>query len=282
MDLSISIVSYNTRGLISRCLDSIYKNTKSIKFEVIVVDNSSSDETVEFVRRNFPKVKLIANKKNNFFAFGNNQALKIAKGKFFLLMAPDAYLVDNSLKKVVDFLNNNPMVGAVDGLEIYENGNIVPTGSLFSTPLIDFYELSFIGNKFASKESIGGYRLKNKNRKKNFEIDVGCDAFLFVRTELMKKINGYDSRFKLYYTENDLCLRIKKEGYDIVHFGEAKVIHQVSASVDAIGWRKFDIYYQDLFTYYQKHGYKISGAILFGLLKIEEIILKLLKPDTIL
>ncbi len=277
MDVTISIVSYNTRELLRRCIKSIYKQTKGIEFEVIVVDNASQDGTVDMVEREFKKVKLIKNMVNKYYTGANNQSLKIAKGKYFLILNADTYFVDNSIKKIFDYMEKNKTVGAVEGLEIYEDGTLVPNGSKFSTPLLDFYELSFIGKRFKNRKMIDEYRIVNKRRNETFDIDVGCDAFLMVRKSIMGKIGGYDDNLLLYYTENDLCLRIKKSGYKIMHIGNARVIHKVSASVEKLGWRKTDIYYNDLLCYYKKHGFAISGKLLYILLKFEEVVLRIIK-----
>lgn len=277
MDITISIVSYNTASLLKRCLESIYKYTKGVKFEVIVVDNGSEDKTILMVKGKFPKARIIANKKNLFFTKANNQALKIANGRYFLILNSDTYFVDNSIKKMIEYMDKNTHVGACEGLEIYENGEIIHTGSTFTTPLIDFYDLSLMGRRVANKQILHTYRYVGKNRHNTFEIDVGCDAFLMVRKDILDKIGGYDENFLLYYTENDLCLRIKKLGYIIMHIGDAKVMHRVSASVSKLGWEKTDIYYKDLLWYYKKHGYAMQGTILYILLKLEENILKVIK-----
>ena len=274
MDLSISIVAYNTEDLVKRCLLSIFKYTKGITFEVFVVDNGSKDKTVAMIKKEFPQVKLIANKENVFFARANNQALEKAKGQYFLILNSDTYFIDNSLKKMVDYMEKHADVGAVDGLEIYEDGHFMDSGSLFSTPLIDFFELSLIGKRIAPKKIINGYRIAGKDRKGTFPIDVGCDAFLMVRKNILDQIDGYDDKFLLYYTENDLCLRIKKIGKQIMHYGDAKVMHKVSASVNTLGWKKTDYYYKDLLWYYRKNGFPITGTALFCLLKFEEMLLK--------
>lgn len=275
MDLTISIVSYNTKDILRKCLTSIYKYTKDITFEIIVVDNASLDGTPHMVQSEFPQVTLIANKNNKFFAKANNQALKKAKGKYFLILNSDTYFIDNSLKKMVSFMEKNISVGGCEGLEFYEDGSIVQTGSRLSTPLIDFYELSYFGTKIANKKVINSYRISSQDRKNTFEIDVGCDAFFIVRKDIMDRIGGYDEKLLLYYTENDLCLRIKKLGYKVVHLGESKIIHKVSVSVNKLGWKKMDIYYRDLLSYYIKHKYIIGGLLLFGLLKTEETALKI-------
>lgn len=277
-DLSISIVSYNTAKLLARCITSIYKHSRGLKIEIIVVDNASRDNSVALVKKKFPRVHLIENKKNEFFTRANNKALKNAQGKYFLILNSDTYFVGNSLLKIKNYMDAHLDVGVIEGLELYENNEVIPTGSRFSTPLIDFYELSWFGRKVKNKRKTASYRMRNKNRKDTYEIDVACDAFLCIRREVFKRIDGYDERFKLYYTENDLCLRVKQLGYKIIHFGKAKVIHTVSSSVKKIGWKKMDIYYDDLYLYYRKYNYIVSGFALFTLLKFEEALLKALKP----
>lgn len=278
MELSISIVSFNTKDAIGKCISSILKYTKNVSFEVIVVDNASTDGTQDYISKNFPKIKLIKNKRNNYYTKANNQALKIAKGKYFLILNADTYFKNNSIRKIIEYLDKHPEVGAVEGLEIYENGNLLSNGSMLSTPLIDFFELSLIGNKMKIKKLIDKYRIKNKNRRGTFLIEVGCDAFLAVRTDVLREIGGYDEKLFLYYTENDLCLRIIKNGYKIVHFGSAYVYHKVSLSANKLKWRKLDLYYSDLWTYYKKNNYYISGFLLFVLLKIEQLVLRLFRP----
>ncbi len=277
MDITISVVSYKTKDLLKRCLRSIFKHTKAINFEVIAVDNASQDGTADMVESEFRKVKFIKNMVNKYYTGANNQSLKIAKGKYFLILNADTYFVDNSIKKIFDFMEKNKNVGAVEGLEIYEEGTLVPNGSKFSTPLLDFYELSFIGKRFKNRKMIDEYRIAHKRRDETFDIEVGCDAFLCIRTKMMKEIGGYDTKLLLYYTENDLCLRIKKLGHKIVHFGNAKVIHTVSASVKKLGFKKIDIYYQDMLWYYRKHGYIVTGTLLYILLKLEEVMLRIIK-----
>ena len=279
LDVTVSIVSFNTKEYLERCIESICKYTNGISFEVIVVDNASSDGTQKMVEKKFPKVKIIKNKINKYYGGANNQALKIAKGRYFLILNADTYFTDNSIKKIVKFMDKDKKVGAVEGLEIYEDGRLVPNGSKFTTPLIDFYELSFIGKRFKNKNLINNFRYTKNNRRKIFTIDVGCDAFLMVRSDTMRKIKGYDDKLLLYYTENDLCLRLKKEGYKVIHFGKAYVYHTVSVSANKLRWKKLDLYYHDLYTYYKKNGHILSGSLLFVLLKLEKLILYVFRPN---
>lgn len=278
-DVTISIVSYNTHEYLKKCLESIYRHTKNITYEIIVVDNASTDGTQKMVERLFPKVTLIKNRKNNFYGGANNQALQKAQGRYTVILNADTYFKNNSLAKLVYYMDKHPQVGAVEGLEIYEDGRLVPNGSRFTTPLLDFYELSFIGKHFKDHKKIHTFRLSRKGRRETFSIDVGCDAYLGVRTELFKRIHGYDPKLLLYYTENDLCLRIKNEGYDVVHLGDSYVIHKVSVSANKLKWKKLDLYYSDLRYYYVKNGYRLFGTLLYIDLKIEQLLLRIFRPN---
>lgn len=274
MDVSISIVNYNTKDLVIKCITSILKYTKGIRCEIIVVDNGSNDGATHAIKKLFPKVTVIINNRNNYFSKANNPALKIAKGKYFLILNSDTWFVENSIKKMVDYLEKHKNVGACEGLEMYKNGEIINTGSLFSSPIIDFFELSLLGKYIKSRRLIQEYRINHRSRQETFPIDIGCDAFLMVRKKILDRINGYDEDLMLYYTENDLCFRIKELGYEIVHLGNVLIMHHVSESVKKIGWKKMDIYYKDLLCYYKKRGYAISGFLLYLLLKSEEVLLK--------
>ncbi|MGE5041740.1 MAG: glycosyltransferase family 2 protein [Candidatus Levyibacteriota bacterium] len=279
MDVTISIVSYNTAPELAKCIKSIYSYTKDIGFEVIVIDNASTDGTIEMLQEKFPQVNIIRNKKNNFYSRANNQALKIAKGRYFLILNADTYFKTNAIKKLIAYMDGNAYVGACEGLELFENGKLIPNGSQDVTPLIDFYELSLIGKRYKNKKLVRAFRYASQRRDKDFEIEVGCDAFLLVRTSLLKKIKGYDENLKLYYTENDLCLRVRKEGYKVMHKGDAYIYHKVSVSANKLKWRKLDLYYDDMLCYYHKNGYAIGGSLLFILLKAEKLLLRLFRPN---
>ena len=146
--LTISLVSYNTRALLRRALASIYQFTQGLSFEVIVVDNASTDGSTAMVETDFPRVKLIKNKNNRWYTGANNQALKVAQGKYFLILNSDIFLKNNSFKIMVDYLDKNPRVGAVEPLQFYEDGRIVKTGSRHNRVWWDLTELTLLHKLF--------------------------------------------------------------------------------------------------------------------------------------
>src|SRR3989344_8158848 len=120
INVTISIASYNTIKELKKCIESIYEHTKGITFEIIVVDNASTDGTPSMIEKNFPKLILLKNKENKFYGGANNQALSIAQGKYFLILNADTHFKDDSIKKMASYMDRNKEVGAVEGLEIYE------------------------------------------------------------------------------------------------------------------------------------------------------------------
>lgn len=278
MDLTISIVSYNTRDLLIRALASIFKYTKNIKFEVIVVDNNSTDESASQVAKQFPKVKLITNKENNFYTGANNQVLKIARGRYFLILNSDMYIKDNAFAKLVEYLDKHKDVGGVEPLQLSESGEVIKTGAKHATIFSDLLELTLLHKFFGKNNYIKKIRLENQSRKKSFDADVICDGAMMVRTNLFKKIGGYDEKLKLYYTENDLCISLQNLGYKITHFANAAFYHTISASTNQLGWISVSNHYaNDGKYYYQKHHGLMQSLIYFSALKLNNWLIQIKK-----
>lgn len=267
LDLTISIVSYNTKDLLRRCLASIFKHTTKITFQVIVIDNASGDGSAAMVKKDFPQVKLIKNRVNRWYTGANNQALRLAKSHYFLILNSDIFLTTNAFKAMVNYLDRHPPVGAIEPLQLYEDGRVAPTGSRHNTLLTDFYELTWLGRRLSNRRFLNRFRLQSKNRRHTWPAEVICDAALMIRLSLIKQIGGYDEKLKLYYTENDLCRRIQNQGFTTVHLGSAKVYHTVSASTSKVGWQTISgIYAADLRHYYRQwHGWLPAGLLWFSL-----------------
>ncbi len=271
-DLTISIVSYNTKDLLISCIESAYRNLSGFEYEIIVVDNNSKDNSANIVEEKFPKVKIIRNKENLFFSRAHNQALKIASGRYFLILNSDTYFIDGSLINMIDFLDNSPQIGASEGIQEFPDGAILSTCSMHSSPINDIIELTVLKKIFKDSPRLTKYRLADWDRKSNREVDVACDAFLLVRTELLRSVGGYDETLKLYYTENDLCMRIQKQGCKVFHFADARVIHHVSASANKEGYKKISaIYKKDLLNYYRKTWSRFISLFMYCTLTIDSI-----------
>lgn len=278
IDLSIVVVSYNTRDLLRKCLQSIYNYpTERYDFEVIVVDNASSDDSVEMVREEFPQVQLIVNTENRGFAAANNQALHRALGDYLLLFNPDAEAVGPAIWQMLAFLEAQPQVAVVGPALQYPNGDFQEGAFQFPGLGQLFFEFFPLNWRLTSSRLNGRYprRLYGGEFPRAFEIDFPLGACLMVRRAAIEQVGLLDENFFMYMEEIDWCYRIKQAqvppGYtepSVIHWRPgrrrpqhwkiyclpaAKVIHQSGASA---GQFREEMFYQKFKSrnyYYKKH-----------------------------
>ncbi|MDD5167831.1 MAG: glycosyltransferase family 2 protein [Syntrophales bacterium] len=220
-DLSIIIVSYNTADLIVSCLSSLEVN-QDIRKDIFVVDNASQDGSADIVRRLFPNVHLIKNMVNMGFSAANNQALETCRGDFILFLNPDTRIKADTLEKAVTFMKKNPAVGLAGGRILNPDGTIQES----------------ISGRYPSENYTRG-DLPNSLPGK---IPCVLGAAMIARREVVEQVRGFDEDYFLYGEDEDLCLRIRKAGWEIGYIEEAEVIHLGGQSerltLTAEKWRK--------------------------------------------
>lgn len=270
MDLSISIVSYNTKHLLKQCIQSIYRNTTGIEFEIIVVDNASRDGSPKMVKSEFPDIKLIENRENLYFTRANNQAIKIAKGRYVLVLNSDTEIVGNTLKEMVDYLESNPKVGAITPKMTYPNGTLQANCSKFPKLQNAIFNYTFLRLFMPriSRRLRHDYFYGDWDRSSSKEVDVVPDSAIIVRKEILFRVGMYDEQFLLYYTEDDLCRRIKRQGWKIIYIPIGNIIHHEQKSVKKESARKISKIYQNDMLKYNLKYYGNKSYILVILVKI--------------
>ena len=237
VDLSIIIVSFNTRDVTKKCLDSVFssfKKNKGISWEIIVVDNGSSDGSVKLLK-SYQKIRLILNKKNTGFGRPNNQGLRISHGKNILYLNSDVILKRVNFEKLLTYLDANPQVAGLTVRVVLSSGGIDPASHRgFPTPWNAFcyyFELEkYLGCLPWIGKYFGGYHLTYLDLNSVHEIDCPTAAFFLVRSKILKKINGFDENYFLYGEYVDLAFRIKKLAYKIIYYPLYEVIHLKSVS----------------------------------------------------
>lgn len=269
INLSICIVSYNTRDYLRRCLKAIYRYTKQINFEVIVVDNASSDGSSHMVAKEFRQVILVENKRNLWYSGGNNEALKRATGKYVLFFNSDAYLVNNAFKDLLLWLEAHPQVGLIEPRQIGDDEHIAPTGSMLNQPAWDAIEMTLLNKLLWWWPGLHWFRQTRNDRRDNWPTEVISGAALLGRKKLIIDVGGFDERLKLYYTDVDLCRKILSAGREIWHVGEVSVNHTLSASTSQLAWKeKNEIHAADADAYYHLIGRSLAGWILSMLIRL--------------
>lgn len=231
MDLSIIIVSFNTQELLAKCLSSVKQSAKNLNVEVFVVDNNSSDSSVDIVKSDYSWVKLFENRQNLGFSRANNQALKKAKGKYVLVLNPDTKLLPQTLTKMVKFMDSRLDVGIATCKVVLANSKLdKDCRRLFPTPWRAFCHFSGLSKLFTGSRIFDQYQMGYTSDRIEHEIDSCVGAFMMIRSSLLKKIGLFDEDFFFYGEDLDLCWRAKVDGFKIIYTPIAKIIHHKGAA----------------------------------------------------
>lgn len=260
IDLSIIIVNYNVKPFVLQCLDSIGKSQlANYQIETIVVDNQSSDGSVEAVRDMFPAVTVIANDDNPGFAKANNQGMAIAQGRYTLLLNPDTVIAEDTLRKCLDYIYAHKDIGALGVKMIDGAGTFLPESKRgLPTPWNSLMKLTGLSGLFPKSQFFGGYNLSYLSPDETHEIDVLCGAFMLMPTDLFRKLNGLDESFFMYGEDIDLSYRIQKAGYKVMYFPETTIIHYKGESTKKSSLNYVKTFYNAMIIYVKKH---FAGAL---------------------
>jgi len=232
LDISISIVSYNTRDLLRACLQSLEARREEVALEIIVIDNNSTDGSAEMVRAEFPKVLLIKAGENLGYGRANNLGLKDAKGRHFFVLNSDTEVQPGALRALVDFLDNHQQAGAVTAQLILPDGSIQPSCATDPNLMKVFWEQTYLDRLFPHNKITGGYTMTHWNYDDIREVEQVAGAAVVIRREAWQQIGGFDPAFFMYFEDTDLCIRLRKAGWSIWFTPDARVHHKVGASSD--------------------------------------------------
>ena len=266
MDLSIIIVNWNTKDLLFQCLDSIYRYMPSCVFDVWVVDNASSDGSVEMVRSEFPSVKIIQNVKNMGFAVANNQAIRASQSEMVLLLNSDTRVLSSSLQCLFGFLKSRDDVGVVGPKLIYPNGSVQECYGSFPSIWSEIFNIHWLNSIFKPWGKVGRIFNHKLDRSQPFEVDRVSAACVMVKRVLIEQVGLLDERFVLFSEEYDWYLRIKKAGWLIVCNPQSTVIHYWGGSTRNSNQRSILQLFLSKRLYFAKHGGRFEHNILrYGL-----------------
>jgi GT2 family glycosyltransferase len=247
MDVSIIIVNYNTGNLTKACINSIFEKGKAIQLEVFVIDNASTDNSIDILQSD-DRIILLPNAENLGFGKANNIGIKLAKGRNILFLNPDTLLVNNAVKVMSDFLDTHSYAGACGGNLLGEDLQPVKSFSRFFPGLEE--ELNdWSGHRYER------LRYRNNtfynNSGKALKVAFVSGANMMVKKKVIDVTGGFDQDFFLFYEETELSMRIRKAGYLIYSLPDAKIIHLVSRSFN-LPESKAKAYYMSRQIYYKK------------------------------
>lgn len=234
LDVSIIILSFNTKRLLVACLQSIKEHTRGVEYEVIVVDNASTDGSAEMLRKlkaKNAKLKVIFNKENAGYARANNQGIRKAKGRYILFLNSDTKLVEDSLTKMVMWMDKHPEVGAASCALVNEDGSIQPNGGSFPDLLRVFLWLTFLDDipglarVFGSYHTSAAVPISRGIYRQEHQKDWISGAVFLLRRKVFEKIGGFDEDFFMYTEDVEYCFRIKKAGWGVWYTPSTRILH---------------------------------------------------------
>lgn len=253
LDVSIIFVNYKTKDFTIDAIKSVFDKTQGIDFEIFVVDNNSQDGSIEAIEKEFPNINIIKNPINAGFGAANNLAIKQAKGKYILCLNTDTILVNNAIKIMYDFMEEEENKNvAVCGGALYDiDMHSVNCGGNLPTITEIFWKLG-LRNIFRKQYSNYILTLTVDELKKDSSIGYITGADIFFRKSVLDKVGLFDENFFMYYEETDLCKRIRDKNYNIKIVKDAKIIHLEGQSNQNLIDRKKKIKKSE-FYYFKKH-----------------------------
>ena len=260
MKLSIVIICWNDMKVIGNCLESLFKETDGISFEVIVSNNGSTDESIEYIGKHFPSVRIVNNGANLGFAGGNNAGIRAAIGEYVLILNPDTIILDRALTKLVEFADRHPEAGAFGCRVLNPDRSFQnparPIPTVFGYTIAALY-LRWLGriSKFFDSDLYSGW---DGRSGRTIGFQSGCCVMF--RGNLLRQLGAFDDRFFYHFEESDLCYRIWQAGYSVLYYPNAEIIHLGGQSVGRFPIRFALETFRSGYRFFYKH-YGLKGAI---------------------
>ncbi|MBL8132456.1 MAG: glycosyltransferase family 2 protein [Anaerolineae bacterium] len=229
-DVSVVIVSFNTVGLLTDCLDSLFRQSAGLRLEVIVVDNASHDGSAAMVRSQFPGVRLLCNEMNPGFARANNQALPLCQGRFLLLLNPDTVVLEGALQRLLTFMQEHPAVGMCGPRRVYPD--MSDQRSSYPYPSFKGVLALYTGlyGRFPGLGRLLAPEWVEAQPGQTREVDWCSAACLMVSRACYEAVGGLDDGAFMYYEDTDWCRRARQSGWQVVYFADACVVHYLGGS----------------------------------------------------
>ncbi len=269
VDLSIVILSWNVRDLLRQCLESVASgrplstNHPPLTTEIIVVDNASSDGSVEMVHTEFPEVRLIANQTNRGYTGGNNDGIAVAVGRYVMILNPDTRVLADALAAMAAYADARPDVGVVGPQLLNPDGSVQSSRRRFPTLTTGLFESTWL-QPLAPRDVLRRYYMLDQPDDAIQEVDWLFGACFLVRREVIQQVGALDEDFFMYSEEMDWCRRIQQAGWKVVYLPTAQVIHYGGKSSDQVAAQRHIYFQTSKVRYFRKH----HGVLTAGVLRV--------------
>jgi len=277
--VSIIIISWNTRALTADCLQSVAEEAARLagqrgaagQLETIVVDNGSTDDSVAYLRTNFPWAQLLINQRNVGFAAANNQALEQCTGEYVLLLNSDTVLLPGAIDALIEFMEQHPETGAVGSRYLNSDGTL--QSSCYPAPSLgrEFWRMFHLDKLYA----YGTYPMHRWSTESPRAVDTVQGAALLLRRQIATQLGLFDTSYFMYSEEVDLCQRIRQAGWRIYWVPTSRIIHYGGQSTRLVARTMFLQLYQSKILYFRKHHGRVT-TLIYKLVLMAATLLRLL------
>ncbi len=230
LDLTVVIVSYNTREITAKAVESVLEHSRDLAAELIVVDNQSSDGTVDELRQNFPEAEVISAGGNDGYARGNNIGIIRARGRYVLVLNPDVVMPKGSLARAVAYMDAHPEVGCLGPRVLLENGNQQSTLFRYMGLRHMFWGIFLPSSVLRKSRLFGDIRYAGLDRTKVQDVEVMAGCFMMVPARVIEDVGPMDDRFFMYSEESEWCWRIARAGYAVRYHPDITIMHYGAVS----------------------------------------------------
>lgn len=272
VDLGIIIVTHNSLRYLDDCLHSIASSHQKVSYEIVVVDNNSTDRTIELVERNYPAARLIQNKTNPGFAAANNKGIRSLESRYVMLLNPDTIVNNGVFDALVGVMDSHTTALAVGPAIMNGNGTPQRTGVRFPSNWSILVETFFLDRLFPNSKLFGRHKELYEDLHRERSVDYLQGACLLVRSDVVKTIGGLDEAFFMYFEETDWCFRMKKAGGEVVYAPVANVVHFGGGEFAHYDEQRLLHYHRSLMLFYRKHYSLLSRVSLRPILAIRSSI----------
>lgn len=268
MELSVIIVSFNVKDYLHQCLQSVENAIRKIDGEIFVVDNNSPDGSVEMIKSEFPRIRLIINRFNAGFAAANNQAIRQSEGRFVLLLNPDTVVGPDTFSNCIDFMKKKSDAGAIGIRMVNGEGRFLPESKrALPTPVTAFFKSFGFSFIFPNSPVINRYYMPQNGTFETSFTEVISGAFMFMRREALNKAGLLDEDFFMYGEDIDLSYRLLQTGYRNYYLPEVSIIHYKGRSTPVNSFRDIIHFYSAMRIYIRKRAAeKRKGSFLYLLI----------------
>lgn len=275
IDVSIIVVTYNSSATIKSAIQSLVNAGTQLKWELIVVDNNSSDNTIELIKQTYPETNIIASKENLGFAGGCNLASQSARGRFLLFYNPDLEVDAGAIDKYIEIFNSLDQPGVATGRMRFPDGTFQSAARKFPTAHnVLFSRGSAISKLLGAQEK---YTLPDSEAP--IEVEAVSGTFMLISNELFEKVGRFDERFFMYVEDSDLCYRTHLAGYKNYYIPAVGGVHLWGKGSEAGALKRNWYHHRSMWKYFLKHHFGFFSLFILPFLLGFNLFLKMLKPN---